>query len=63
VWEITNPLPTFHPPPAGPKQNDSVERFWPKHLHRDDVGLLWTADISARDGCLRRLQMTPMRLR
>ena len=40
-----------------------VEAWYPKHLHRDDIGLLWYADISSDDGLLRQLSMTPTRLR
>lgn len=44
-------------------QNDMVEARYPSDQHRDDVGLLWYADISVTDGTLKQLTMTPTRLR
>ncbi|KXZ43828.1 hypothetical protein GPECTOR_79g107 [Gonium pectorale] len=43
--------------------NASVESAFPREAYRDDVGLLWYADVGARDGALRRLAMRPTRLR
>lgn len=43
--------------------NMGVESWYPKHLHRDDVGLLWYADVGSNDGLLRQLSMTPTRLK
>ena len=44
-------------------QNASVEVYYPPEWYRDDVGVLWYADVSTRDGTLRQLTMTPTRLR
>ncbi len=55
-----------HPSPAlsgVPLQNAMVEMQYPPERYRDDVGLLWYADVSVEDGTLRQLSMSPMRLR
>ncbi len=44
-------------------QNISVEVCYPPEWYRDDVGVLWYADVSMRDGTLSQLVMTPTRLR
>lgn len=49
------------PPPC--LQNASIEYYYPADQYRDDVGLLWYADVSTLDGTLRQLAMAPTRLR
>ncbi|GAB4818061.1 hypothetical protein N2152v2_005107 [Parachlorella kessleri] len=43
--------------------NTAVEVCYPPEWYRDDVGVLWYADVSMRDGTLSQLTMTPTRLR
>jgi hypothetical protein len=46
-----------------PGQNVFVESRFPPEQYRDDLGLLWYADISMTDGRLGQLTVTPTRLR
>ncbi|GBF99365.1 hypothetical protein Rsub_12169 [Raphidocelis subcapitata] len=43
--------------------NASVEARYPPESHRDDVGLLWYADVGVGGGALAGLTLTPTRLR
>lgn len=45
------------------QQNAGIEAAYPPDYYRDDVGLLWYADVSLADGSLRQLALTPTRLR
>ncbi|PRW58531.1 poly-gamma-glutamate biosynthesis [Chlorella sorokiniana] len=43
--------------------NYEIESHYPPEMYRDDVGVLWYADVSTADGRLRQLTMTPTRLK
>jgi len=40
-----------------------VEQHFPHERYRDDVGVIWYADVSAQSGRLAGLTLTPTRLR
>lgn len=60
------PAPLFLPvsflPPSLP-QNYELEAAFPRERFRDDVGVLWYADVAPADGRLAQLLLTPTRLR
>ncbi|KAI7840089.1 hypothetical protein COHA_006218 [Chlorella ohadii] len=43
--------------------NYEIESYYPPEQYRDDVGVLWYADVSTADGRLCQLIMTPTRLK